>query len=228
MPKPERIHLEIKDKLAAVKYARDIQNVKEAASEWRVQPKQIRYWRAQELELLQKLIENSNAKTVHKGVSAAHPELEIEVYEWFNQMRNDGFPVTTPDIITKARVYYPNFKEGSMGALIAWARAFRQRHDLVFRRPTRVAQSTPEESEAIRVEFAQTTMTNIKAQQVPPAMFVNMDETAIYFEPKITVTVNKRGKKTIHVRRGTSSHQRLTLCVSIAHDGTKIAFICNF
>ena len=50
--------------------------------------------------------------------------------------------------------------------------------------------------------------------------FVNMDETAIFFDCKPKRTVNVRGPCTVGIRVG-GSGSRLSLCVSITFDGTK-------
>ena len=58
-----------------------------------------------------------------------------------------------------------------------------------------MSQHTPAEAEAVREYFAQSAMTNIHMNDIPIFLFVNMDETAIYFgTPQIT-TVNVRGAK---------------------------------
>lgn len=53
-------------------------------------------------------------------------------------------------------------------------------------------------------------------------LFVNMDQTAIYFDQKIRKTVHKKGEKTISIRAGTGGSKRVTLCVTAAFDGTKL------
>ncbi len=52
-----------------------------------------------------------------------------------------------------------------------------------------------------------------------------MDETAIYFHCKPKRTVPRKGDKTMI---GRSSSRRLTLCVSVALDGTKLPLFVIF
>ena len=50
---------------------------------------------------------------------------------------------------------------------------------------------------------------------------VNMDQTNVYFNCAPQTTVHRKGERTISVKIGGSS-SRLTLCVAVAMDGTKL------
>ena len=148
--------------------------------------------------------------------------LESIVYSWVTNQWDNGFAVSTANIICKALQLEPQFKGGCNKKLRSWARKFRKRHDLVFRRPTRVSQYSPQQAEAVRTEFAQSTMTMVHMNSIPRNMFVNMDETAVYFDTDYNYTVNKKGAKTVSVRHGSSDNKRCTVCVTVAADGTKL------
>ena len=55
-----------------------------------------------------------------------------------------------------------------------------------------------------------------------------MDETNVYFNCKPKRTVNLRGQKTISIRIGSSTSMRVTLCVTIAMDETKLPLFLIF
>lgn len=61
-----------------------------------------------------------------------------------------------------------------------------------------------------------------------PPMFVNMDETAEYFEAKPKSTVHPSGANTIPIRCTGSSNQCLRAYVTVASDGTKLSLFLNF
>ena len=109
-----------------------------------------------------------------------------------------------------------------------WAYKLLLPHHLVFRRPTRVSQHTPVESEQMRVSFAQSTMTLIRMNNVDENLFVNMDETAVYFDTHHNYTVNEKGAKTVSVRHGCSNNKRCTVCITVAADGTKLPLFVIF
>lgn len=60
------------------------------------------------------------------------------------------------------------------------------------------------------------------------SMFVIMNETAICFETKSTRTVQPTGCSTKSVRDSEGNNQRLTTCIAIASDGTKLQFFFVF
>ena len=77
---------------------------------------------------------------------------------------------------------YHDFKNRNNARLRWWAHNFLCRHDLVFRRPTRVSQHTSEEAKATRQSFALSTMTMIHMNNITDDLFVSMDEKAMYFD----------------------------------------------
>jgi hypothetical protein len=52
--------------------------------------------------------------------------------------------------------------------------------------------------------------------------FINMDQTAVYFEMKSTTTVHEKGARTVSVRESGSNSQRATIVLAVAADGTKL------
>jgi hypothetical protein len=52
--------------------------------------------------------------------------------------------------------------------------------------------------------------------------FINMDQTAVYFEMKTTTTVHEVGAKTVSVRKSGSNSKRATIVLAVAADGTKL------
>jgi len=93
----------------------------------------------------------------------------------------------------------------------------------VFRVATRVAQSVPAESEAIRAQYAVDVMTGVKLRNVMPAMLANMDETWIFFDAVRKKTINIQGAKTVPLRKGSTYSPGCTFAPTVAHDGTKLA-----
>ena len=94
--------------------------------------------------------------------------------------RKVGFSESTSDIITKALQIQPSFKDGCYTRQRWWAYKFISRNSLVFRRPTRVSQYTPEEEiEARKAHFALSTMTVVHMNGINEHDFVNIDETAV-------------------------------------------------
>ncbi len=81
-------------------------------------------------------------------------------------------------------------------------------------------QDTPEEVEQMRQSFAQSTMTFIRMNNINRNLFVNIDETAVYFDSQSNYTVCEGGAKTVSVLRGSSMNERCTFCIAVTADGT--------
>ena len=95
----------------------------------------------------------------------------------------------------------PEFKGGSVNTISWWVYRFLCRHKLALCRPTRLSQNTAAEAETVRESFTQSIMARIHMNDIPSSLFVNMDETAIYFDTPQITTVNVRAAKTVSVRR---------------------------
>lgn len=65
-------------------------------------------------------------------------------------------------------------------------------------------------------------------QDVLPLMFVNTDETAIYFETQPKCTLHPTGAGSLSVRCWGSNNRRLTVCVSVGSDGSKVLLFLIF
>ena len=75
-----RKSISVAKKLEIIQKANETGNVKGTAEAYKVQPKQVRYWRGQIQQLIGKISINRRAKTIHSGNGAHHPELESNVY----------------------------------------------------------------------------------------------------------------------------------------------------
>jgi hypothetical protein len=52
--------------------------------------------------------------------------------------------------------------------------------------------------------------------------FINMDQTAMYFEMKSTTTIHELGARTVSVCESGSNSKRAMLVLAVAADGTKL------
>ena len=94
---------------------------------------------------------------------------------------------------------------------------------MVFRRLIRISQYTIEDMEARRVEFVQSTTTFVQISGINEHYFVNMDETAVYFDSNYSCIINEKGAKTVSVRDGSTPNKICTVCVTVATDGSKLS-----
>lgn len=74
----------------------------------------------------------------------------------------------------------------------------------------------------LKNQFVKSVMRRYHIGVPNPRLFVNMDEKTVEFSFSLSKTVHHLGDQTISIRFGSSS-QRLTVCVAVAYDGTKLA-----
>jgi hypothetical protein len=63
---------------------------------------------------------------------------------------------------------------------------------------------------------------------MPLKYFINLDQTAIYFEMKSSTTVHKKGERTVLICDSASNSKRTTVVLAVVADGTKFPPFVNF
>jgi hypothetical protein len=56
----------------------------------------------------------------------------------------------------------------------------------------------------------------------PPEMLCNMDQTAVYFDPSSNKSIAPKGSKDVSVRQNQGVSSRVTVCLTVFGDGTKL------
>ena len=215
-------------KLRILQIAEQTGNVRATSRKLRVQPSQIRRWRAQKAEISKQVEKKSQNKLLYIGKTPENYDLEQDVYKWILASRNSDICATTNDIICRAVSLQLDFKGGEMKKLLFWVYAFMRCNNITVRTATHVGQKTASNMMKVQQDYAKRTMMSYFNNVSDAKLFVNMDETNIHFNCKPKRTVHTKGSKTISIRIGCSTSLRVTLCVSIAMDGTKLPLFIIF
>ena len=232
-----RAPLSIKKKLEILSHYHRTGNVRATArffsnSSRQIQPAQIRKWKRSEQALRDKYEKNTTALTVHKGRPIEREDVESAVYEWIIKQRDAEVAVTTGNVIAKARSIDANFKNGDDSRLWRWVYPFLERWQLSLRVATRKGQKLSGHLMTVRTTFVEKVMeqfgTGGSLCTVPPQLFVNMDETAVFFESKPNATIHHTGANTVSIRCSGSSNKRMTVCVAVASNGCKLPLFVIF
>jgi hypothetical protein len=185
-----------------------------------------RKWKTVLGKLKEKALQNPHAKTCNKGLVITDLEFEKETKEWILKQRDMDIAVRTRDIINHVIHVKPDFKRGNQKKLIAWVYKFLAHHKLSVRRVTRIGQKLTGHFKQIQDDTAA-----IRKRLEPGGMlhgmdlkyFLNMDQTAVYFEMKSsTTTVHPAGARTVSIRDSASNSKRATVVLAVAADGTKL------
>lgn len=186
----------------------------------------LRKWKANIGELQRKAMVNPNARSCHKGRKVDDLPFELEVKDWVLEKRSMDIAIRTKDIINHVLKVKPTFKDGIRSRLFAWVYKFLSRHGLSVRRVTRIGQKLSGHLKEIQDDCANAIRNRMAVggslHGMPLKYFINMDQTAVYFEMKSSTTVNKKGERTVSVRDSASNSKRATVVLAVAADGTKL------
>jgi hypothetical protein len=221
----------VKEKLAIVDIAYSkANNIRPTARKYGIGPKNIRDWWKIKEKLIETCVSNPLAKTINKGSVPEYLELETMLNDWFYEMRQEDIAVKTENLIAQAiKIDEENlfsFKNGNTDRIHRWVYAFMERWDLCLRRTTRVGQKLSGHLDMVRKDSV-AALNNRFAPGgtlfgTQPKYFLNMDQTAIYFEAKSKTVVAPKGVRTVAIRDSGSNSKRCTVCVTISADGTKL------
>ena len=131
----------------------------------------------------------------------------------------DCVAVSTQLIRMKAqsliKEHNPNFK-GSEG----WVRKFLSKNKLVLRMRTHISQNLPKDLEEKIKEFRETVRKIWEKSDYPLEFICNMNETPLFLDSVPRKVVDKKGKKTIHVRTTGSEKNKITVTLCCSAAGT--------
>lgn len=232
-----RATISVKKKLEILNYFQQSQNIKHTARHFSTrdttyQPSQIRKWLREKTKLELKAKSNPKALSLHEGRNVENESLEMDVFDWILAQRQAEISVSTAGIIAKALSLDSNFKGKEDNTLRSWVYRFLARWNLSCRMTTHVGQKLHGHLIEVKQNFVavlKKKFSNIGCYStVPSSMFVNMDETAIFFEARSKSTVHRTGARTVSARESGSNSRRLTACVSVACDGTKLPLFLIF
>jgi hypothetical protein len=186
----------------------------------------LRKWKNNLGELQLKAMVNPHARSCHKGRKVKDLDFELEVKEWILDQRKMDIAVRMNDIINHVVQVKPTFKDGERRTLVAWVYKFLARHGLSVRRVTCVGQKLSGHLKKVQDDCAQALRNRMAVggslHGMPLKYFINMDQTAVYFEMKSSTTVHQKGEKTVSVQDSGSNSKRATVVLAVAADGTKL------
>lgn len=202
-------------------------NKRKTCAKYKIQLSQLNKWYKSMPKLLSKCQENPRARTTHQGKPTQYPELEQFLYDWVMDKREEDIQVTTNDILKKAIAFIGDgFKDNKAKRAKRWIYVFMERWGLSIRRKTRIGQKLSGHLKEVQEDCASMICQRFSPlgtlSNVPLNMFLNMDQTNIYFELKSDTTVDKKGKKSIAIRDSGSNSKRCTVALTVAADGTKL------
>ncbi|KAJ1086507.1 hypothetical protein NDU88_004529 [Pleurodeles waltl] len=218
-PPARRKKYEASFKLKVVNFAMEHNNCA-AARQYGVTEKMVRDWKANEKALRSM----PRGKCALRRGTPHWPELEKHVADMVNEHRQSGYIVTRNQIRLFALQWAKSNPDHSnrFKATVSWCTRFFERHNLVLRQKTKIAQKLPADLEAKVNSFHRYVIQQRNKHGYALSSIGNMDETPMNFDMVGNRTVHPKGAKTILIK--TTGHEKSSFTVVLActADGAKL------
>lgn len=217
--------IEILDYFKRCKYIKATTNFFSNRSS-KVQPSQICMCRKEQTLLRQKQDLNPKAFSVHVGRKNKNENLEKALYDWIVHQREQQLAVSSMSIIAKALCLQPNFENNSQKLLWFWVYPLLSRYNLSCLIGTHTGQNLNGHFLSVRKRFPDCLRAKFVSEgiyhKLSAAMFVNMDETVVFFKCKQKKSVHFKGENAVSTQSTGSNLRRMTVSVFVASDGIKL------
>lgn len=190
-----------------------------------VDPSQLRRW-TKNLVNMKKAIDKTRKKATVKACCGGRPSrLEgicDKLVPWINTLRLDGKDVTIRMVAMRAKRFDKSLRRQKRYTLFAMVRRFCSSNGIVLRSTTHTSQEDPWKKKEEATCFLNSTRPLLLQSNRMQKYIINMDQTP--YNPKDTAgkTLHKRGDKTVASKTMKTSVDRITCCLSVCADGTKL------
>ena len=209
-----------------VEYARH-HGVRVAARQFNIARKNIQRWlkELKDKNVLFESAKSSKRRRLHTrgrrkaGRKLTYPtEVDEKLLEWLLSMRERHLCVSTQMLRDKAKAIITQHNP-SFQASEGWLRKFMQRHSIVLRAKTSVAQKLPKDLESKIEAFYKDVQGQRKDGKYSKEMIGNMDETPLFFDMVPSRTLEKRGAKEVRVKSTGAEKRHLTVVLACTGAG---------
>lgn len=190
-----------------------------------IQPSQLRRWTKNLIPMKQALEACTNKRTrlvCSNGRRSKLWEMKDKLLHFVEAKQSVGHKLSIRQVAIEAKRHDRSLCRMKRYSLFAMVRRFCYSHGVVMRTPTHRSQEDPREKVQVATAFLQSTIPRIHQGNRHPAFIINMDQTP--YNPKETAnrTLAKRGSKTVNGKEIKTSVGRITGCLAVCADGTKL------
>ena len=177
-------------------------------------------WRKQKARLTH--IPNPSVKSTHIGMASTLKQHEEVLLRYIFELREQGIQVSLGMVVLKASSLSRSFKEKTNNAKEKIVARFVARHGLKHRMGTHESQRDPRETSTEALDYMQHVRVKLAQPNRHADYIINMDQTPIPFTFNSKRTLEKVGKKTVHIRKSTNDTKRATLALTVTASGKMI------
>uniref|UniRef100_A0A3Q3FBL7 HTH CENPB-type domain-containing protein n=1 Tax=Labrus bergylta TaxID=56723 RepID=A0A3Q3FBL7_9LABR len=185
----------------------------QAAKKYGVTECNVRRWRAQKERL-------KDANSQRKSSAGRFGEIDQRVFEYVREKRSEGMSITRAVIQLKALEIARELNISEFKSSLGWCRRMMWHNGLALRRRTSLAQHLDFREKLL--SFQRFVIKLRKKHSYPLHQIGNADQTPVYFDMPTSVTVNKKGEKSVLVRSTGNERSRVTVMLTCLADGSKL------
>jgi hypothetical protein len=161
-----------------------------------------------------------NRKAVIDGPASQLESIEDELLQFIFSKRDQGVNVRHTLVACRALgMLRETFGVKSFNAKLKSVARFMKKHNYVYRRVTNEAQRSIKEVSDEARAFLEETRLLLIGPHCDMRWIFNMDQTPLHFLYQSSRTIEKRGKKTINVRKSSSQTKRATAALTVTAAG---------
>ena len=215
----------IEFKTEVIKFAENHSN-RETGRKFKIDESMVRRWLQKKKEINEAYEQPGPSKKRLRldgaGRKPCLSPVEEELMEKIARERAEHRHVSTKLIQVWATKMAEEISLTEFKASRGWLFNFMKRYNLSIRRRTTTGQSMPRDLEDNIRNFIAFNKKQIDVNSLQPAMIANMDETQIWADMPSATTVDSRGVHTVPIKTSGHEKNRLTVCLAVKADGTKM------
>jgi len=198
-------------------------NQKQTSQEWGCDRKCIREWdRNYETLLQHNEGKGKKIRKLHDGREPLSAELDMMLFEYLSELRDDGKPVSNFMLQDKARSIARRLNLDNFAASNGWLTRWKKRMNVAIRRGTNESQKVPEDYRDALMAFRRHIIHLRQEQDYALRHIVNMDQTMARFDMTYSTTNNVRGERTIRIGNTGGRKKGFTVALAASADGYKL------
>ena len=208
---------------------RNDHNIHKAAREFNIDRKRVREW-DQKYNELQRMNVGANAKRrkLNTGRTPLSPELDQRLFEFLEQERSEGRPVSNACLQAKAAEIGSGLRISAFKSSPGWLWRWKRRNDVGMRCGTNSAHKVPADYADQLHHFRKSVIAVRKANNIDPHQIINMDQTMCRFDMPPKRTNTKKGAKTVRIKTTRAEKKGFTVALAAMADGTKLPAVIIF
>jgi len=167
---------------------------------------------------------NPKAKTLCRGPESVLDEIEEPLLCYIFELREQGMEVKVPMVSIRAQQLLQKFKDKpTREAKLASVRRWMAHHSIVYQMGTHVSQRDPADTANEATDWMALVRRKVVGPNRHKDFIINMDQTPVPFTFNTNKTLERRGAKTVNIRKGTGDTKRVTCALTVTASGRMLA-----